>query len=137
MRNSYVPSTKQSLALIFFSLLPICVVAQAVTPQTRITQAVDNTRLTTLRGNTHPLAQSRFDQGAAPDSLPMEHMQLVLKHSAQQETALQQLLADQQNPSSSSYHKWLTPEQFGEQFGVSDQDIQTVTAWLQSQGFQI
>jgi subtilase family serine protease len=137
MRTLYALIQKSVLALIFVSLLPIFVIAQAVTPQTRITQAVDNTRLTMLRGNTHPLAQSRFDQGAAPDSLLMDHMQLVLKHSAQQETALQQLLADQQNPSSSSYHKWLTPEQFGEQFGVADQDLQTVTAWLQSQGFQI
>jgi subtilase family serine protease len=136
MRNIYALFKKPLFALASFSLLPICVFAQTGS-QPRINQAVDNSRLTTLHGNTHPLAQARFDRGVAPDSLPMERMQLVLKHAAQQEAALQQLLADQQNPASSSYHKWLTPEQFGEQFGVSQQDVQTVTAWLQAQGFQV
>ena len=29
------------------------------------------------------------------------------------------------------------PQQFGQQFGPSDQDIQTITSWLQSHGFQV
>ncbi len=37
----------------------------------------------------------------------------------------------------SNYHKWLTPDAFGQQFGPSDQDIQAVATWLQSHGFQI
>jgi hypothetical protein len=34
----------------------------------------------------------------------------VLKRSAEQETALQQLIDQQQDRSSSAYHQWLTPE---------------------------
>ena len=40
-------------------------------------------------------------------------------------------------PGTASFHKWLTPEQFGEQFGPSDQDVQTIEDWLQTQGFQV
>jgi subtilase family serine protease len=67
----------------------------------------------------------------------MNRMLLVLRRSDTQETALRKLLDDQQDKSSPNYHKWLTPEVFGKQFGPSDQDIQTVTTWLQSHGFQV
>lgn len=102
-----------------------------------ITQPVDEARLTVLRGNTHPLARPEFDLGTAPASLPMERMLLVLKRSPEQETALRKLLDDQQDKSSPNYHKWLTPEQFGRQFGPGDSDMQTITSWLQSHGFQV
>ena len=39
--------------------------------------------------------------------------------------------------SSPNYHKWLTPEQFGQQFGATDQDIQAITTWLASHGLQV
>src|SRR6059058_3763416 len=102
-----------------------------------IVQAVDDSQLTTLKGNTHPLARAQFDRGAAPPDLPMRRMLLVLKRSPEQESALKKLLDDQQNKASPNYHKWLTPNQFGRQFGPSDSDIQTLTAWLQKHGFQI
>jgi len=98
---------------------------------------VDEARLTTLRGNTHPMARPEFDLGTAPASLPMERMLLVLKRSPEQELGLRKLLDDQQDKDSANYHKWMTPEQFGTQFGASDSDMQTITAWLQSHGFQV
>ena len=103
----------------------------------RITQAIDETQLVRLKGNVHPLARPEFDQGAASASLPLQRMLLVLKRSPEQETALSQFLLDQHNANSANYHKWLTPEQFGAQFGPADTDIQTVTSWLQSHGFQV
>jgi len=39
----------------------------------------------------------------------------------QNEQELRQLLEDQQNPSSPRYRKWLTPDEIGEGFGVSEQ----------------
>jgi len=102
-----------------------------------ITQAVDETKLTVLHGNTHPLARPELDQGAAPSSLPMQRMLLVLTRSAEQEAALQTLLQEQQDQSSPSFHKWLTPGEFGQQFGPSGQDVQTVAAWLAAHGFQV
>src|SRR5258708_6538014 len=64
-------------------------------------------------------------------------MLLVLKRSPDQETALVKLLDDQQDKSSPDFHKWLTPEQFGQQFGPADSDIHTVTSWLETHGFTV
>jgi hypothetical protein len=102
-----------------------------------IVQPVNEAQLTVLKGNTHPLARPEFDLGSAPATLPMQRMLLVLKRSPQQESALKKLLDDQQDKHSPNYHKWLTPEHFGQKFGPSDADIQTISAWLQSHGFQV
>lgn len=111
--------------------------AQAGSVPSLVTQPVDNNRLIILKGNVHPLARPEFDQGLAPDSLPMDRMLLVLKRSPQQEAALASLLAGQQEKSSPQYHHWLTPQQFGQEFGPSDSDLQAVTDWLAAQGFEI
>src|ERR1700730_6354450 len=103
----------------------------------RITAPIDETARTRLAGNTHPLARTEFDQGAAPATLPMERMLLVLKRSPEQEAALQALLDQQHDKSSGSYHRWLTPAEFGQEFGPADQDIQAITSWLGSHGFQV
>jgi hypothetical protein len=102
-----------------------------------ITQAIDESRLTTLKGNTHPLARPEFDLGTAEAGLPMQRMLLVLKRSPEQETGLRKLLDDQQDKASPNYHKWLTPEHYGQQFGPSESDLQTIASWLQSHGFQV
>jgi hypothetical protein len=111
--------------------------AAPVRPSPLITQPVNESQLTVLKGNTHPLARPEFDLGTAPATLPMQRMLLVLKRSAAQESTLRKLLDDQQDKSSPSYHKWLTPEQYGKQFGPTDGDLQTIAAWLQSHGFQV
>jgi subtilase family serine protease len=102
-----------------------------------ITQQIDETKLTVLKGNTHPSVRAQYDLGTAPATLPMERMLLVLKRSPAQEFALRKLLDQQQDQSSPSYHAWLTPDQFGKQFGPTDLDLQTITNWLQSYGFQV
>jgi Pro-kumamolisin, activation domain/Bacterial Ig-like domain (group 3) len=102
----------------------------------RITQAIDETQLVRLKGNVHPLAQARFDQGGVSDGTPMNRMLLLLQRSPEQEAALQQLMLEQQTKGSADYHKWLTPQEFGRRFGPADADIQTITQWLSSQGFQ-
>lgn len=111
--------------------------AQQTPVPARITQPIDASKLTVLKGNVHPLARAEFDRGPAPSSLPLNRMLLVLQRSSAQETALESLLDQQQDKSSPNYHQWLTPQQFGQQFGPADSDIQTVVSWLQSQGFQI
>jgi hypothetical protein len=110
--------------------------AQAKVPA-QILTAVSEQQLGVLKGNTHPLARAEFDQGLAPSDLSMQRMLLVLKRSPDQEAALLKLLDDQQNPGSSNYHHWLTPEQFGAQFGLADSDIAQVTSWLESHGLTV
>src|SRR6266850_1115356 len=101
----------------------------------RITQAIDEARMVQLKGNVHPLARGEFDQGAVSNATPMKRMLLLLQRSSDQEAALQHLLAEQMSKESPNFHKWLTPEEFGRQFGPADADIQTVTSWLTSHGF--
>jgi hypothetical protein len=138
MRPQSARFLRTFLLFAFFSLLlPFSGVAQTSPAPSRITQAVDEANLTLLRGNTYYLARAKYDRGAAPSSLPMARMLLVLQRSPLQESALEQLLDQQQDQSSPNYHQWLTPQQFGQQFGPSDQDIQKITSWLQSHGFQV
>jgi len=108
-----------------------------VAPQTRITQTTNEQNLVRLSGNTSPLVKIGSDLGVATDSFPLNHLQLVLKRSDVQEAALEQLLKDQQHVGSPSYHQWLTPQSFGETYGVSAQDLSTVTAWLSGHGFSV
>ncbi|MGH9586900.1 MAG: protease pro-enzyme activation domain-containing protein, partial [Acidobacteriaceae bacterium] len=103
----------------------------------RLTQPIDANSRVTLKGTVHPLANALNDRGAAPASMPLDRIQIVLKRSTAQESALKQLIEEQNRPGSANYHKWLTPDQFGQKFGPSDQDVATLEAWLQSQGFNI
>ena len=121
-----------SLAL----LLTLAGYTAAATPD-RITQPVDATRTRTVAGNVHHLAQPQYDQGAADPQTPMRYMVFLVKPSPSQQADLNQLLSDRQNPASPQYHKWLTPEAFGERFGLSEGDLAKVAGWLKSEGFAI
>lgn len=111
--------------------------AQQPLAVTRITQPVDNTRLVPLKGNVHPLAQARFDKGIAPISQTTGRLMLVLKPSSRQKQALRQYVDSLQDPGSPNYHKWITPSEYGALYGATDSDLQTIQAWLQSQGFAV
>ena len=108
---------------------------QTASVPARITQAVDPKLTLALRGNTHPLARPEYDRGLITDAQPLNRMLLLLQRAPDQEAALRQFLEDQQNKVSPNYHRWLTPEQFGNQYGPADADIQVITQWLASQGF--
>ncbi len=110
--------------------------SQAPSVPARITQAIDTTQLVRLKGNVHPLARPEFDQGLVSDAAPMKRMMLVLQRSPGQETSLRQLMDEQLSKDSPNYHKWLSPQEFGQQFGPTDTDIQIITDWLTEQGFQ-
>ncbi len=103
----------------------------------RILRPVDNRSMVRLRGTLHPQARAAFDQGPASPILKMQRMTLFFQPTAEQQAALDQLLAEQQDPSSPNYHKWLTPEEFADRFGISAQDANTLAAWLSSQGFTV
>ncbi len=98
---------------------------------------IDNSNTVVLPGNVSPQARPEFDVGPTNPSKLMKHMILTLKVSPAKEAALKDFLRRQQEPGSSDYHKWLTPDEFGQRFGASEQDIRTVTGWLRSQGFSI
>jgi subtilase family serine protease len=102
-----------------------------------IVQRIDEGKLATLRGNTRPEATTANDRGAIAYDFPMEHMLLQLQRSPEQEQALQQYIADLQNPASPNYHKWLTAQEFGEKFSLAKQDLDAITGWLGSHGLKV
>jgi subtilase family serine protease len=104
-------------------------------PQDRIVQAIDQNQMTALRGNVHPLARPEYDQGRVNPGMEMPGLSIAFRLSPTQQTALDELIAQQQDPSSPNYRKWLTPEQYAARFGMSQPDLDRVTTWLQSQGF--
>ena len=126
------------LSLTGMALVMTCTLAaQSAAVTSRIAGKIDETQRTTLRGAVHPLANAANDRGAVPDEMPVSRVHLMLKRSESQETALRQLIAEMHTPGTANYHKWLTPEAFGKQFGPSDEDVAKVTNWLSSHGFSV
>src|ERR1019366_10319984 len=111
-----------------FLLLPCALLAQP----DRIAAPIDARRTVVLKGHIHPLAQPRFDQGPVEPAFRVGYVTLMLKKTDAQQAALEQLLQQQQDPASPNYHDWLTPEQYAERFGLSQSDLDKISAWLQS-----
>jgi uncharacterized protein (TIGR03437 family) len=111
--------------------------AAAAAPPSRITRPVDPARTVVVPGRIHSMAQPQYDRGAVDPSKRLNHVMVMLKPSAVQQAGLDALLVDQQNPSSPNFRKWLTPEQFGERFGVNSSDQSKIVAWLTGEGFTI
>ena len=123
-------------------LLPILLVALAAAPlraqaPSRITAAVDLSQTHALQHHRPAWASAENDQGPVAAGLKLDSMTLVLQRSPQQEAALTQLLADQQNPASPEFHHWLTPDEMGLRFGLSESDIAAISSWLQSQNLHV
>jgi subtilase family serine protease len=131
MQRSWIP--RPTYVLISFVFL--AVIASAQQPQDRILQSIDEGQKMALRGNVHPLAKPEFDRGQLNPSEVIEGITLNFKLSDSQQAALEKLVAQQHNPNSPNYHKWLTPEQYAARFGMSQGDLDRATTWLQSQGF--
>lgn len=98
---------------------------------------LDESKAITLPGNVHPLARPEFRLSPVDPRTRLDRMMLLLKPSPARQSALEGLLAAQQNPASPLYHRWLTPAQYGELFGAAPQDIARVTAWLTGHGFLV
>src|SRR6185437_4729022 len=115
----------------------LCTAVFAQRAPVRLTQAIRNDQTVRLAGNVRPILRTAVDRGAAPAGLELQRMMLLLKRTPAQETALRQLIQDQQTPGSANYHHWLTPAAFGAQFGPAAEDIATVRQWLTGQGFTV
>lgn len=110
---------------------------RTATPSSGFTTSVDETRLVTLAGNVPPLARAGIDEGVINSDTRLDRMLLVLQSSAAQQSTLDALVEAQQDPNSPRYQHWLTPAQFGAQFGIDDRQLALVTAWLTAHGIAI
>ena len=83
-----------------------------------------------LEGHVPAWAKDANFDAPMPAEQTMGQMTLVLARHPDREQAFEQLLTDQQDPSSPQYHHWLTPSQIGERFGLSDAELDNVRYWL-------
>jgi len=112
----------------------VCLPVYASNPRISL---VDPNNLSAVPGNVSPRLAAAKDMGMAPAGQAIQRMSLRFNMTAAQQASLTQLLSNLQNPSSAQYHQWLTPEQFGAQFGLSASDMAQVSQWLTSQGFTV
>jgi uncharacterized protein (TIGR03437 family) len=129
--------TQASRRFVFYSLLFCLSAAVADAQPDRVRGVIDNSRTSILHGLVHANARADNDKGAVEDSFTLPAITLQLRPSAAQQTALEQLLAQQQDPGSPNYHNWLTPEQYADRFGLSANDLGKVSNWIKSQGFAV
>jgi subtilase family serine protease len=125
-----------ALSTLILSMLIGSTLSFAAAPD-RITGSVTASQLVQLSARVPMKAQPQFDQGPVDPSLKLSYMTLLTVPTASQQKAIDHLLAQQQDRRSPLYHQWLTPEQYADRFGLSLNDIQKLTTWLQSQGFSI
>ena len=71
-----------------------------------------------------------------PD-LRLTHLTVQLKRAGDRQQAFEELLRQQQDPNSPNFHRWLTPDEVGEQFGAPQANIEAVESWLRSQNLQV
>ena len=105
--------------------------------QDRIAGAIASESRVTLAHTVSPRTLEATDLGAAPASQKLEGMTMRFSMTDAQKAALDKLLRDQQDPNSPRYRQWLTPQQFGAQFGLSASDLAKVSSWLTSQGLTV
>ena len=99
--------------------------------------ALDSTERLLLAGDVNAaVALALPVDRPAPDTA-MGRMILALKLPDGAQARLETLLAQQQDPASSQYHAWLTPEAFGARFGPAQADLDTVVDWLRNQDFTV
>src|SRR5271165_4887162 len=131
-------TTTSRLSAMLLVLTVVSAFSVAQTKSTsRISRAIDNGRLSQLKGNVSPMARPEFDRGKVDGNLKMEGMKLVFSPAPGRQAALDTLLAQQQDRNSPNYHRWLTPEQFADRFGLTQSDLNTTVNWLESQGFTV
>ena len=124
------------LALMHLAVMLFVAIGLRAQPN-RVVEPINPGLSIELPNNVPYNAQTQYDQGPVAPSFSMTAIILMVKPSSQQQAALSQLLADQQNPSSPNYHRWLTPEQYADRFGLSSADLDKIADWLRSQGFVV
>jgi hypothetical protein len=114
------------------------IASQIANAQSRITEAVQDTQRIAVTGSSPKrLIGLSQDTGRLPVSQKLGRMVLLLAPTAAQDQAAADLVASQHDASSPLFHKWVTPIEFGQQFGVADTDSSQVSQWLVNQGLTV
>ena len=91
------------------ALLLLAVAALGQQPAERITAEINDNERTTIPGSHSPLARPENETGRMAAGANLEGSSIVFRRTPEQEADLQALIAAQQDPTSPSYRKWLSP----------------------------
>jgi len=97
--------------------------------------AADSEPMVSLPGGVPPQASQLLAAATPAPAGMLLRLRIYLNLSNTQ--AARQMTDDLQNPSSPSYHKWLTPKQFDQMFGPLQASYDAIASWLTSQGFSV
>ncbi len=89
-----------------------------------------------LPGHVSARTKRGSDLGRMDPATRLEGMTVVFAPSGSR-AQRDAMLAALQDPGSPLYHRWLTPESYAARFGASSADVERVTQWLESQGFEV
>jgi len=103
----------------------------------RIEGALDGSVRVVEGGTAHPLARPELDRGRLDGATTLHGVSLLFGLTSAQQEELDGLLTALQDSSSPLYHRWLTPEQYAERFGLTGGDLDRVATWLRSQGLVV
>ena len=90
-----------------------------------------------LSGNVRPEVTGANDLGAVADSMPIDHVLLLLKRPAALESAFESYEGELTDRRSANYHHWLTPDEIGDRFGPAVPDLEIVGDWLALYGLRV
>src|SRR5580704_17770325 len=123
-------------AIVPFLLLPPVLTATSASSATSSSLQIEDGSRVPLKGHVHPLIRSAQDLGGIDASQKLS-LSLVFAPSPSPQAALQKLLQDQRDPNSAQYHKWITPEQYADAYGLSAAQVETVRNWLNGVGIPV
>jgi len=125
----------RSSAAILSALL--CFAGTGIAAEDRIREPVETSAFVPLRGSVSPTVKLTNDSGLLDPGTHIDGVKLVLAQSDLQRADLETFLEEQRDPASPNYRNWLTPEQYGERFGLSENDLARISSWLQARGFAV
>lgn len=101
----------------------------------RISGPIDSSRMVPLFGNVQAPSRPGSDLGRADGGRLIEGISLDFRLSPAQQKDMNQFLAQLADRSSPNYHKYLKIPQYARRFGMSQNDVDKVVAWIEAQGF--
>jgi subtilase family serine protease len=112
-----------------------------IAAEDRIREPVETTAYVPVQESVSPkirqanLGNIDNDLGILDPGTRISGIKLVLAQSSLQRRDFDQFLEEQRDFMSPYFRNWLTPEQYGERFGLSENDLARISSWLQSHGF--
>ena len=120
------------IGTIFGLLVGVCAIGFSVVFFFSATGHADDGAV--LAGN-HPRAAETFRQLGEAD--PALRLPMEIRFALRNKKGLETLLAQQQNPKSPNYRKWLSGDDFIKRFGPTPTQVKAVSDWLTGEGFSV